>query len=143
MIRTFALIFGIVYVLLGILGFVPGLNDMYHENLKPIMVDSFYGRLLSLFPVNLMHNIVHIAIGAWGILAWRTGVGASRTFGKVLAIVYGLLAVLGLIPQTNTLFGLAPIFGHDIWLHALSAIVAGYFGFIARDSDAAPRADVA
>lgn len=137
MIRTFALVFGIIYVLVGILGFLPGLNQ-HHADLPPIAVDSFYGRLMGLFPVNILHNIVHILIGAWGILSSRT-VPASRLYGKGLAILYGLLAVMGLIPGLNTMFGLVPIFGHDVWLHALSAAVAAYFGWIARESDGAPR----
>ena len=140
MIRKFALIFGIIYLLVGILGFIPGANDHMHTDMPPIAVDSFYGRLLGIFPVNLMHNLVHILIGVWGIFASKAA-GSSRMFGKGVAILYGLLTILGLIPGANTLFGIAPIFGHDVWLHALSALVAGYFGFIARDSDGAP-ADV-
>jgi len=89
-----------------------------------IAVDSFYGRLLGLFPVNLMHNVVHIAVGAWGIFS-SGSIAASRLFGRGLAILYGLLTILGLIPAIYTLFGIAPIFGHDVWLHALSALVAG------------------
>src|SRR5690349_13321879 len=135
MIRTFALVFGLVYLLVGILGFVPGLNQM-HGDMPPITVDSFYGRLLGLFPVNLLHNIVHILIGVWGILSYRS-VAAARLFGKGLAIIYGLLTILGLIPGANTMFGLVPIFGHDVWLHALSAIIAAYFGWVAREGDAA------
>lgn len=137
MIRTFALVFGIIYLAVGILGFIPGLNSMNHADLPPLSVDSFYGRLLGLFPVNILHNIVHIAIGLWGILASRS-VGGARLFGKALAVIYGLLAILGLIPGLNTVFGLVPIFGHDVWLHAVSALIAGYFGFVARDSDGAP-----
>ncbi len=132
MIRKFALIFGIIYLLVGILGFIPGANDHSHVDMPALAVDSFYGRLLGLFPVNLMHNIVHIAIGGWGIFS-SGSVSASRMFGKGVAVLYGLLAILGLLPATFTLFGLAPIFGHDVWLHALSAVVAGYFGFVARD----------
>ena len=142
MIRKFALIFGIIYLLVGVLGFVPGINDHSHADMPPIAIDSFYGRLLGLFPVNLMHNVVHIAVGAWGILSSKS-VGAARMFGKGLFILYGLLTIMGLIPGLNTLFGIAPIFGHDVWLHALSALVAGYFGFIAREGDAAPAQDVA
>ena len=136
MIRTFALVFGIIYVLVGVLGFIPGLNQ-HHADMPAIAVDSFYGRLLGLFPVNILHNVVHLIIGAWGILSSRS-VDASRLFGKALAIIYGLLAVLGLISATNTMFGLVPIFGHDVWLHALSALVAAYFGFVAREGDGAP-----
>lgn len=133
MIRTFALVFGIIYVLVGVLGFVPGLNQM-HGGMPHQAIDSFHGNLLGIFPVNVMHNIVHLAIGAWGIVASRS-VGGARMYGRALAVIYGLLAVLGLIPATNTLFGLAPIYGHDIWLHALSAIVAGYFGWLASEGE--------
>jgi hypothetical protein len=137
MIRKFALIFGIIYVLAGIAGFIPGLTQ-HHSDMPPIAVDSFYGRALGLFPVNILHNLVHLAIGAWGILASRS-VGGARMFGKGLAVLYGLLAILGLIPATNTMFGLVPIYGHDVWLHAGTALIAAYFGFIARESDGRPH----
>jgi hypothetical protein len=133
MIRTFALIFGIIYLLVGILGFIPGLAP-HHADMPNIAVDSFYGRLMGLFPVNILHNIVHIAIGLWGLLASRS-VSGARLFGKALAIIYGLLAILGLIPGANTMFGLVPIYGHDVWLHALSALIAAYFGWFAREDD--------
>ena len=58
----------------------------------------------------------------------------ARNYARGLAIFYGLLAIMGLIPGLNTTFGLIPIFGHDIWLHALSALVAAYFGFMASDA---------
>jgi hypothetical protein len=60
----------------------------------------------------------------------------ARTYAKVIAISYGGLVILGLIPGLNTLFGLVPIFGHDVWLHAVLAIPAAYFGFMRRDGDA-------
>ena len=129
MIRTFALIFGIVYLLVGISGFIPVLVHQ-HADLPPIAVDTLYGRLLGIFPVNILHSVVHLAIGAWGLLASRN-VGSARLFGRGIAIFYGLLTILGLIPGINSLFGLVPIFGHDVWLHALSALVAAYFGFVA------------
>jgi hypothetical protein len=133
MIRTFALIFGIVYMLVGVLGFVPGLAQ-HNADMKPIMIETFHGKMLGLFPINVLHNVVHMAIGAWGILASKS-VSASRLFGKGLAVFFGLLAILGLIPGTNTMFGLVPIYGHDVWLHGLSALIAAYFGFVARESD--------
>jgi len=131
MIRKFALIFGIIYVVAGLAGFVPALTPHSHD-MPPIAVDSFYGKALGLFPVNILHNLVHILIGAWGIIGSRS-VGGARMFGRGLAILYGLLAVLGAIPATNTMFGLVPIYGHDVWLHAGSALVAAYFGFVARE----------
>ena len=52
-------------------------------------------------------------------------------YARGWAIVYGVLAVMGLIPALHTTFGLIPIFGHDAWLHALTAVVAAYVGWFA------------
>lgn len=141
MIRKFALIFGAIYLLVGILGFIPGLSwnhDALHAA-HPVSVDMSHGLLLGLFPVNAMHNIVHMLIGIWGLLASKSITG-SRTYAQGLAIIYGLLTILGAIPNeaTKTLFGLAPIHGYDIILHAGTALIAAYFGFVARESDGLP-----
>lgn len=133
MIRTFALILGIIYVVAGIAGFIPALTP-HTADMPPLSVEMAHGRALGLFPVNALHNLVHIAIGAWGILGSRSLSGA-RFFWRGLAIFYGLLAILGLIPATNTMFGLVPLYGHDVWLHAGTALVAAYFGFIARPTE--------
>jgi Domain of unknown function (DUF4383) len=134
MVRTFALIFGIIYVLVGILGFIPALST-HPADAPHLSVESGHGYMLGLFPINILHNIVHLIIGLWGLLASRSVAGA-RLYAKVLAIAYALLAVLGLIPATNTTFGLIPIHGNDVWLHALSALIAAYFGFVEKDSGA-------
>jgi len=132
MVRTFALIFGIIYVLVGLLGFIPSLST-HPADAPHLSVESGHGYLFGMFPINILHNIVHLIIGIAGILASRS-LGGARLYAKALAIVYGLLAVLGLIPATQTTFGLIPIHGADVILHALSALIAAYFGFIARDS---------
>ncbi len=139
MIRTFALVFGIIYLLVGILGFIPSLST-HPADAPHLSVESGHGYLLGLFPINILHNVVHLIIGVAGIVASRS-LGGARFYAQALAVVYGLLAVLGLIPATNTTFGLIPIHGNDIWLHALSALIAAYFGFIVRPSDEATRAD--
>jgi hypothetical protein len=87
-----------------------------------------HGYLLGLFPVNALHNLFHVAWGIFGIAAYR-GLTGARVFARATAIVYGLLTVMGLIPGLNTLFGLLPLYGHDVWLHAVLALVAAYFGF--------------
>jgi hypothetical protein len=125
-VQSFARIFGIVYVIVGILGFIPGL--VQPGDATGLAVTTAYGRLLGLFPVNLVHNLVHLGVGIWGILAARDFAG-SIMFSRANAILFGLLALLGIIPATNTLFGLAPIYGVDALLHALSAAVAAYFGY--------------
>lgn len=131
-IRYFAVATGIVYALIGLMGFIPGANVPGPPNAPPLAIDSFYGYLLGLFPVNIVHNLVHLAVGAWGIWGYSNGIPGSRSFARGLTVLYGLLAVMGLIPGLNTTFGLVPIYGHDVWLHALTAALAAYFGWFHR-----------
>ena len=127
---NFARIFDIAFLLIGLSGFVPGLTPAHtHPGLA---VDAGSGMAMGLFPVNILHNLFHLAFGVWGLLAARS-VGGARAYGKGVAIIYGLLTVMGLFPVTNTTFGLVPIYGNDVWLHALLALVAGYFGFVHRE----------
>jgi hypothetical protein len=128
--RTFALVFGIAFLLIGLSGFV--FNTPPHAEHPPLAVDSFYGQALGLFPVNILHNIVHLLFGVWGLLAYKSLSGA-KTYAKSVAIIYAVLTVAGLIPNLDTMFGLVPLFGNDVWLHALLAAVAAYFGWMHRD----------
>lgn len=130
-VTRFALIFGIAYLLAGIGGFIPPLLQAPAPGDPGLAIETLHGRLLGLFPVNLMHNFVHLAIGIWGLAAARSH-GASVTYARGLTILYGVLAVMGFIPGLNTMFGLAPLHSHDIWLHAGTALIAAYFGFIAK-----------
>jgi hypothetical protein len=126
--RGFARVIGVVFVAVGVLGFIPGLRSSPPLIAPPLALDGGYGLLLGLFPVNWLHNIVHLGIGLVGWSSSRS-MGDARSFARTLAILYGLLAVMGLIPMLNTTFGLVPLFGHDIWLHTLTAAMAAYFGF--------------
>jgi hypothetical protein len=129
--RTFAITAGVIYLLVGILGFVPGAVAAPPADAPNMAVHHNYGYLLGLFPVNTPHNLVHLLIGVWGIASYKTW-GAAKSFAAGLAILYALLAVAGIIPGLNTTFGLIPLWGHDIWLHALTALVAGYFAWGVR-----------
>jgi hypothetical protein len=124
----FALVLGIVYAIVGLAGFLPAALTTPPSGAPPVWMDAGYGYLFGLFPVNILHTLVHLAVGVWGIVASRR-VGASRTFAASVAVIFGVLTVMGLIPGLNTTFGLIPLFGHDIWLHALTALAAAYFGF--------------
>jgi hypothetical protein len=126
--RHFAMMIGLVYVAIGLLGFFPGVVSVPPLGAPDVAVETGYGYLLGLFPINILHNVVHLAVGAWGMTASRTLAG-SLSFARGLAIFYGVLTVMGLIPGLNTTFGLIPLFSHDIWLHAVTAGVAAYFGF--------------
>ena len=126
--RYFALAAGIVYTLVGVAGFIPALGN--DRDSPDLAVDALYFDLLGLFPVNVLHSLVHLLIGVLGVLAYR-GFDAARLHDRALAVVYALLAVMGLIDAGNldTTFELIPLFSHDVWLHALTAAVAAYFGF--------------
>lgn len=128
--RYFALIAGIVYALVGLMGLL-GIGKMEYMG-DPLAFSTGAGTLLGLFPVNLLHDLVHLAIGVWGVASYRS-YGGAKAFARGLAILYALLAIMGFIPVLRTTFGLIPIFGHDIWLHALTAAVAAYFGWVVRD----------
>lgn len=126
--RTFALFFGIAYLSAGVAGLIPAALMPAPADAPQTQFTLLYGYLLGLFPVNVLHSAVHLAIGAWGIVAWH-GRASPRSYARALAIFYGALALLGLIPGLNTLFGMLPIHGNDVWLHAGTAAVAAYFGW--------------
>ncbi|RPJ47457.1 MAG: DUF4383 domain-containing protein [Chloroflexi bacterium] len=126
--RYFALIFGIVYTLIGLMGLIPGLLT---GPTTPLAVDILHGNLLGIFPVNIIHTLVHLIFGIWGILAYRS-FDSARVFSRTAGVTFILLAIFGLIPGLNTLFGLAPLHGSDVWLHLVSGVVALYFGLTAR-----------
>jgi hypothetical protein len=126
MLRTFAIVYGIAFLGIGIVGFIPGLTTPHED--PDLVIQAATGRVFGLFPVNVLHNLVHIAFGVWGLAA--TTVSAARFYARSVAVIYALLMVMGLIPGLNTMFGLVPLYGHDVWLHALLAAIAAYFGFV-------------
>src|SRR3954462_5293634 len=128
--RNFALVYSAVFLLVGILGFVPGINHMGMGDGNLHVHGPGHGMLLGLFHVNVLHNLVHILFGIWGLAVFRS-LDGSRAYAKGVAIIYFVLAICGLIPGLNTMFGLVPLAGNDVWLHFLLAAVAAYFGFLA------------
>lgn len=126
--QGFAKTFGWIYIGAGLLGFFPGIVQAPPPGAPELAASVAYGYLIGLFPINLLHNLVHLGIGGWGLASAGSWTSA-RTFARGLAWFYGALAIMGLIPVLNTMFGLVPIFGHDIWLHALTAVVAAYYGY--------------
>ena len=121
-IQRVAQIFGIVFLLVGILGFITSGGNMEAD---PAMAD----KLLGLFPINAVHNGVHLAFGIWGLLAARSFEGA-RNYAMVAGVIYAVLAVLGFVAPDG--FQLVPLGGNDIWLHAVLAIALLLAGFSAK-----------
>lgn len=127
MVTRVAMVFGAVFVLVGVLGLVVTGGMSMAADPAPAM-------LLGLFPINLLHNVVHILLGVWGLLAARS-FAMAKMYAQAGGIVYVVLAICGfLIPTT---FGLIPIGGNDIWLHAVLGVVLAGVGFTAKPAMAA------
>lgn len=118
--KTTAGLFGAVYLLVGIVGFLPIVGGSDTQTAH---------NLLGLFPVNAVHNVVHMAVGVLGLLAFAGGASSSRLFARGIGVVYALLAVLGIFASTGNFLGIVPIGGLDIALHAASAVVLLLVGF--------------
>jgi hypothetical protein len=95
--RACALILGIIFLVVGIAGFI--------------------------------HNAVHLVVGILGIAA-ATSFSGALVYNQGFAVTYAAIAVMGILPLTNTTFGLMPIYGNNVWFNALAAIAAAYFGFV-------------
>ncbi|HNY64806.1 MAG TPA: DUF4383 domain-containing protein [Deltaproteobacteria bacterium] len=127
-VRYFALVLGILYTVAGVAGFIPPLIVPMHGEPHRMLVNSLSGLLLGVFPVNILHTLVHLGVGIWGIAAYRSFTG-SIVFSKTVSVIFAVLTVMGLIPLLSSTFGLIPLWGADVMLHAATALVAGYFGF--------------
>jgi hypothetical protein len=126
MVKTAAILFGIVFLAVGILGFVPACTtDM---NGMPM--------LLGIFHVNAAHNYVHLASGAVFLICGIAGAGPSRTFFKIFGIVYAIVAIMGFMNGDKPLLGLISNNMADVWLHTALAVVMLFLGFVAKDSTA-------
>jgi hypothetical protein len=138
--RRFAMILGIVFLVIGVAGFIPGINRMHDRHADLTVHGPGHGDLLGLFHVNVLHNLIHVVFGIAG-LACSGSFLAARGYARFVAIAYGVLGVMGLISAGNThnTWGLVPIGGHDVWLHFLIAAAAAYFGFVHRTVGDEPR----
>ena len=125
---TAALIFGAIFLAGGVSGFFPAPPP---PDALPLTVNHGHGLAIGLLPINTLHNVVHLLFGALGIAAARAMVLSPRSYFQLVAVTYALLVVMGLIPATQTTFGLVPIYGNDVWFHLLLAVPAAYFGFVA------------
>ena len=132
-VQSFSFLVGILYTALGVLGltsiFVEPASDI-PKIMTQVGVTEGFGYIFGLFPTNVFGGFVYVVIGLAGLAGSRAPEGAARIFVDFFAVGLGLFSLLGIIPVANTLFGLMPIFGNDVWLHLATAIPAGYFGFV-------------
>ena len=125
MAETVAAVFGGLYLLVGVVGFIfnPG-----------------GGALLGIFEVNWFHHTVHLLVGGLGLLAaWR---GLGRLYCRVIGLVFVLLGVLGFIAPGLVAVLLAhadaPVLTDNL-LHFMSGIGFAYFGWLPKPRAQAPR----
>ena len=130
--RLFSLAFGTFYFAIGILGFIPGLRTSPPAGAPHLDATAAYGYFLSQFPINAVHDVFNIVIGLIGIIVFAR-LEPARIYCRTLLLLFGALACIGFLPTLDTLWGWLPIFGADTWLHAVTAVAAGYFGFVVTE----------
>lgn len=113
-VRTAALMVGIVFLIVGVLGFIPGITTDYDE-LQFAGHDS-EAELLGLFQVSVLHNLVHLAFGVLGVLMAKTS-ALARLYLIVGGAVYLVLWLYGLIVDDDEGANFVPLNEADDWLH--------------------------
>jgi hypothetical protein len=114
MLRVFAIIFGIVLAVVGILGFLPNF--------------VVGGKLFDLFPVNQEHNMAHLVTGIFGLLCGLSSGMAAKVFFIVVGILYGLLSVLAFTSSEPMIFAMFANNLADNLLHGGIAVLCLYLG---------------
>ena len=121
--RTAAFVFGIVFLIVGVLGYVH----------NPIVGPT------GIFMTNPLHNIIHILSGIVLLLGVYTGLGSSLAL-KIVGVIYGLVAICGFfMVMDGMMFGVA-INDADKWLHVVLAAAILAAGFLLPATDSAPAA---
>ncbi len=117
--QMFAMVFGGVYLLVGVAGFFVA---------KGLTGGSVDDKLI-LFPVNHLHNVVHLAVGALWLIGSRTP-SMARSVNLLIGGVYLLVAALGFtgIDLMRTLLNIHSTGDADNFLHLVSGAAALYFG---------------
>lgn len=118
-IQKASLIVGVVFLLVGIAGFIPGVTTNY-DTLE------FAGHhsgamLLGVFNVSILHNLVHLAFGIAGVAMARTA-GGARAFLIGGGAVYLVLWIYGLLIDSTSDANFVPVNDADNWLHLVLAI---------------------
>ncbi len=126
MAKKIAFVLGIVFVLVGALGFVP----------NPIVGD------MGIFETDMLHNLVHILFGVILIVAAKKG--AAMLWLKVIGVVYLLLAILGFVmaSEGGMLLGLVHTNAADHWLHLVLGVVLVVAGFMGKSHSPMPVSPV-
>ena len=113
-IQTVAMLVGAVFLLVGILGFIPGITTNYGD-MTFAGTDSG-AELLGIFQVSILHNIVHLLFGIAGVALAKTWEGA-RTYLVYGGVIYLVLFAYGLIFHGSSSANFVPVNWADNILH--------------------------
>ncbi len=119
--------FGIVFILIGVLGFVPGITSNYE-----VLYFSGYtseALLLGVFQVSILHNIVHLLFGFLGLIMARSN-SLARIYLIGGGIVYLLLFLFGLVVPHHSESNFVPVNSADNWLHLILGVVMVGLGLL-------------
>ena len=117
--RAAAAVVGVVFLLVGVLGFVPGITTDYDSM---TFADHESGaELLGIFQVSVLHNIVHLLFGVAGLWAATQ----ARLVAPVLlgsAAIYGVLTIYGIVIDKESDANFVPLNSADNWLHLVLTV---------------------
>ena len=105
---------GVVFLLVGIAGFIPGITTNYSD--LTVAGPESEAELLGLFEVSVLHNIVHLAFGVLGLLAAKAWTSA-RMYLVGGGLVYLVLWLYGLVIDLDSDANFVPVNTADNWLH--------------------------
>jgi len=114
LVQTAALAVGAVFLLVGILGFIPGITTDY--DLMTFAGHESGAKLLAIFEVSILHNLVHVLFGIAGLAMART-VSNARLYLIGGGAVYLVLWLYGLVIDHDSAANFVPVNGADNWLH--------------------------
>lgn len=110
---------GAVFLLVGILGFVPGITSNYDA-----LSAAGHGSgamLLGIFQVSVLHNVVHLLFGAAGLASARRA-GSARSYLIAGGVIYAVLWLYGLVIDQTSSANFVPVNTGDNWLHFVIAV---------------------
>lgn len=118
-IQKAALAVGVVFLLVGVLGFIPGITSNFDQ--LQFAGSGSEALLLGIFQVSILHNIVHLLFGIAGIAMAKTATGA---YNYLLwgGVIYAVLFIYGLIIPADSPANFVPLNVADDILHLALAI---------------------
>ncbi len=114
-IQTAALVVGATFLLVGIAGFIPGLTSGLYDDLE-LAGHEGNAKLLGLFEVSVLHNVVHLGFGLAGLGLARTA-RTARDYLVGGGVIYLVLWLFGLLIDKDSDVNFVPLNAADDWLH--------------------------